>query len=460
MKSITNNSRLQEFITTQSTSEWRRIQKLALSNYLSSPKKRYAFRKKSKYFLNLLILNHRQLKRKTRLSFAIFSDCCKCDSKDEKYWPKFTSEILDICYAHIKIINSDKDLEIFSQLKMLDYFSHNGMWKNTDFLKRKDYFEGTIDSSMYSVWRRYAIELELSDIRYKETKKHKLNKLDEWDFWNEIYNKENKLMTLGFKAGIESFLNLPESPNKINYLDQIPEDIKNKPQIELYTLAYQLRINDNDNDFFLLKYKLDSELKKGDTFSAQYLAPLYFILHGHCVKRVRQKKETNKFRELYIKIAINMLNNGLLIEQGKLHKSQLRNIVISYMKLGKQKEALSFVQNYQDLLIGGKTNPIVKYCLAYRYYELGDYKNMYTSLNKIRHKTDLDSYMRIDLKILFLISCIEIKNYKEFKKESIKVLKLIAINKNKISANYIIPWNNTIISLQERYHSNSIKKGS
>lgn len=452
MKAIFNDDRLIEFIKKWDVSEWKRVRKLAHSDYFSSMKKRLVFRKKSKYTLDLLIRNHAKLKRKKRFGLKVFLDCCGVDSISKDDWGKFTNEILNICYAHIRIAELDEDIQVFSQLRIQEYFYNQGMWDNADFLQRKKINIQPIRNSMGGFWKRYLAELSLKDIRVKENREDPSVKIERWHLGNNLYYHENKLQILCAEMGMVSYKNLSKKfLEKENHLENIPKEIRGYPQIELYSLAYALRKKDCDEDFHLLRKRLDAELENGNIFSPKYLAPLYIILQGHCISRVRQGRNAKQFRREYIGIAKRMIDNNLHIEQGKLSKTQLRNVVVSYIELKEYKNALKFVEDYQDILINGKNNPIVKYCMAYTRYELEEFNEVFSKLDGIRKKEDLGNYIIIDVKLLFLIACIEINKMKVFRIEMNKLKKILEENKGIIADNYIQSWKKTLYYLQVIY---------
>lgn len=451
---LSNNAKLLELINTWDIGEWKRVAKLAESGYVQDGNGKNIFRNKSKECLALLIKKHRQLARLNELSYELFKKNTRyAGSKGD--WQNFTSELLKICRTHIQLSHPDEEAEMSTRLAIQRYFSEQNLWANYDSIDKENhelvFHPAPLSHFKEGLWKVLLSEIRLFSIRTKE-QRGSVPLLGDLEKGMFLFFHETLLRSACTRKGLENHQKINVESIHKKPLQNLPEFLEEHSQIDLYSLAYQLRVSKDDRIFDKLLARLNDECgRKPKQFDISYLEPLYVILQSHCVIRSRDNNNetANHFRRAYLDIAYKLLAEGRLLEQGRLHSSQFKNIIISHLKLKEDSKAAAFSAKYLDTLLG-EEDTTIRYCHALRKYQAGKYEEVFSLLDKLPKNSKHEDYVMVDIKLLYLLACLELNRHEPFLKE-LKNARQMVGKRPDVAGQYVGAWKRSLDYINDIY---------
>lgn len=437
-----NDIKLLEFIKSLSIVEWKRIKALASIKYV------IYLRGEGGNMLEKLIKNHGKLKRKPLLNLDIFNTITKGNFKNAD-WKYFTSETLSLCSFHVRSKMLNRDTDMILDLEEQVFYMLNNMRLNHEHKlnqnKRKINEQYVAEKSFQGFMMAYQGEIGHSNLKNKENRTQ-LNDFSDWIIGNELYYYENKLRiicALKQRASYQKVTN-----HNLSLLpEDIPESIRHFPQIQLYTQVLELKLNPTEVHFQHLLKTANHFLQQPDEshLTPKYLEPIYYHLLNYCVDRIKLNDE--RHLQLYVDLNQQILQHGLLLEQGKISGGNYKNICKAYTLLGQLEELEEFMDAYEDKLVNGLKNPFAIYSRAQYYYVKDDFDSCILYALKSDNLFEYDAYVKMDTKQLLILSYLQ-NNDPKCDKEIRNLILMLKRKKDQLSDEFVSLWKNTLDYLQ------------
>ncbi len=334
----------------------------------------------------------------------------------EKEWAKAKNDICGACEAYYKLKLSMEE-PFLCNLKLQEFYLENQMRKNlASQVKLND---GNLKKLLFDdhnqgYYRFQFNELHLMDVRQKDIRKQTIgltgmnNNLD-------LFYHENKLRILCEKSSRSKYMLTKKlTPEEKEWIKQIPDHIKAYPQIELFTLTFQM-IQNNCHDSYHELWKKANEANDQKKLSTTYLRSFYEYLIVHCTRQLNLGH--TEFIKSYDQIFSFLLEEGILLDQGYLPAWQFNNYIkiltkcIFYEDDDRStiiQKIETFINTNQHLLFSENKDSILKFNYAFLNYLKQNYDQAEKELLHLElHKDDL---IKIEAKFLHLFILLETQN--------------------------------------------------
>lgn len=454
-------SKLEEWVNLLSSKEWKGVSDMVEGKlFYISPLSLAVLGKMNPCLTKLksLILSG---KRGTDFSLDNFNKITRT-KLNEKEWLTVKSEISKACTAYKKFQLVQKR-NPFIELELQSFFLENNMFKNLDTIQNSNHKllnQSKIKDNYSGVWMTRNRELKMTDVRNKNIRKNLLN-LNDLQYSVELFYHENKLRILSEKIARNIFSKeYGISQNESNWLQHIPNEIKNTAQIKIYSTVFNMLHNNCDDAFENLKNLISSKDIKNKV-SIKYMANIYGYLIVYCTKRINDGKI--EFAHQYLEFISSLEKDNLLLEQGNIPIWRMKNVIKVASKVDAFDWARDFIFRQKNRLDKKEKNAILDYCLGLLSYEKGDYQKAYEQLHC--KDSSQDTLIKVDTLILYLFILLQLED-EDFTRQRDNLRSIVRYSKEekvkgKISDDVVKKWRKSINYLshvQESFELEDFKK--
>jgi len=216
----------------------------------------------------------------------------------------------------------------------------------------------------------------------------------------------------------------PFTREVLQYLEEKTEYFQTTPSVWLYFLIYRMMTEDSTNFYFQLKNRLKSDAL---LFSHQEGQDLYTHVLNYCVRRLNLGQAD--FRKEAFEIYQQMLESGLLYNEGLLAQWHYTNIVSLGCELGEGERTEKFILEQKEKLAIGERENTFTYNLAAFHYSQKFYEKAIDLLQKVAFT---DVYYNLLTRILMLKIYFETHNGKALE-STLETFRIYLLRNSQIS---------------------------
>lgn len=236
------------------------------------------------------------------------------------------------------------------QLRLMDIYENMALDKHFQSANRQAQkaLDHILQRGPFFLQQQYRLrELEA---RARETyqRKYKPSLQSAADALDEFY-LVSKLGYLLEMTSAGSVLDIPYELRLAEAVKQWAEQppFSKSPFIELYRVTIQLVEDpENESHFTALRHLLTQHQ---EVIPKLPLKNLYTYLLNYCTKRITQAGDT-KYYQHYLEINTSLIDQGLILEDGRLLPWRFSNLITVGLRTGKLAWARSFLEKYRDYL--------------------------------------------------------------------------------------------------------------
>jgi len=172
-------------------------------------------------------------------------------------------------------------------------------------------------------------------------------------------------------------------------------DYQNIPAVFIYYLVYELLANEAQEDYFILKEKVE---KEASYFSNLELQNIYNYLQNFCIQQIN-KGETRFLNEIFI-IYQSQLERELIFEKnGTLAEWHYKNIVTTGLRSNAYDWVRSFIEEYKSRLSPTVAENAYSFNLANYFFATEKYRDVLPLLIQVEYS---DMRYKLDVRALLL----------------------------------------------------------
>ena len=174
-----------------------------------------------------------------------------------------------------------------------------------------------------------------------------------------------------------------------------PTDYQYTPAVFIYYLIYELLANEAQEDYFILKEKVEEEAAY---FSKLELQNIYNYLQNYCIQQIN-KGETAFLKEIFI-IYQSQLERELIFEKnGTLAEWHYKNIVTTGLRSNAYDWVRNFIEEYKSRLSPSVAENAYSFNLANYFFATEKYRDVLPLLIQVEYS---DIRYKLDARALLL----------------------------------------------------------
>lgn len=174
-----------------------------------------------------------------------------------------------------------------------------------------------------------------------------------------------------------------------------PADYQNTPAVFIYFLVYELLANEEQEDYFILKEKVE---KEAAYFSKSELQNIYNYLQNFCIQQIN-KGETTFLNEIFV-IYQSQLERELIFEKnGTLAEWHYKNIVTTGLRSNAFDWVRNFIEEYKARLSPTVAENAYSFNLANYFFATKKYREVLPLLIQVEYS---DIRYKLDARALLL----------------------------------------------------------
>ena len=246
--------------------------------------------------------------------------------------------------------------------------------------------------------------LKITQKREDDGLQEKQDSLDVWFMAMKLRDAcEMRMRERYFGEGYEAGL-LTEILTKIK---SEATDYQNIPAILIYYLVYELLVNEAQEDYFILKEKVEQEAAY---FSKSELQNIYNYLQNFCIQQIN-KGETTFLKEIFI-IYQSQLERELIFEKnGTLAEWHYKNIVTTGLRSNAYDWVRNFIEDYKPRLSPSVAENAYSFNLANYFFATEKYRDVLPLLIQVEYS---DMRYKLDARALLLRTYYHLKETEAF----------------------------------------------
>lgn len=173
--------------------------------------------------------------------------------------------------------------------------------------------------------------------------------------------------------------------------DQAPDHLLSR----IYYWIRSLQMDKNASEVFAkLLHTMDVDREKIDP---GLVKEIYYFILNHCIRKINQiKEEDNVFLDHTVDLYAQLVENGLLLVNGKLPPQQFKNIVTLACRAGRMTWAEGFIEQYAPILMDDHEGLALQHNRAVLLFHQARYPEAIRLLKEVIQTTRYDVFYGLD----------------------------------------------------------------
>jgi hypothetical protein len=236
----------------------------------------------------------------------------------------------------------------------------------------------------------------------------------------EIDRKLNEFYFAGkleLAAAVTGYNRYFRSDVTLPHLDQLQTmfevEIDGYPVLIRCQFHAWLMTRDQDvNHYFALKGLLQDY---GDQLPSDEVKALYRHALNFCIARLNAEEED--FEEELDALQLQLLENGMILDEGRLNPLHLKNIVLTRLNMGQVEWVADFLQKWGNRLTNDHSGCALRYNEAMLAFHQGDFSRCLREMETVLRDHKGDIYYGIDARVYSLMSVFELNKHTDWVQE-------------------------------------------